>query len=435
METEQEHIEPTGVDKNSLPEFNTDLLKIYYSRLFPYQQFYDWLSYTHDPIDKELEEKGVTDPAFCRREFSFTLENDIYLRYLSFNDAEGLKKEMVSRLPIKMDLGAIYNLPPRSRQTVQSSVFEPIERELIFDIDLTDYDEVRTCCKEGNICLKCWKFCVVAVHILERILKEEFGFKHILCIYSGRRGIHMWVCDKRARQLTDRERKCILNYISITIQTNKQMENEDSLPFPPTPSIVQSFNLCEQYFTNDFLSVSNMALFDSFSLPDTGKQRLDTIMKLIDSNCLSFQERDGILSMLKETGINGKEKWLRLKSLLMSIDLSNKTKRLDPKAIHKYMSAYYILFYYVYPRIDTNVSVARNHLLKSMFCIHPKTGKVCIPIAIDQIDTFNPLTVPTLSSLIQELDNYNGDPSIDDLHKTSLGQYVDLFETEFIQHL
>ncbi len=40
-----------------------------------------------------------------------------------------------------------------------------MERELVFDIDLTDYDDVRTCGKEGHICNACWPLMAVAVEV------------------------------------------------------------------------------------------------------------------------------------------------------------------------------------------------------------------------------------------------------------------------------
>ncbi len=40
-----------------------------------------------------------------------------------------------------------------------------MERELVFDIDLTDYDDVRTCGKEGHICNKCWPLMAAAIKV------------------------------------------------------------------------------------------------------------------------------------------------------------------------------------------------------------------------------------------------------------------------------
>lgn len=46
------------------------------------------------------------------------------------------------------------------------------------------------------------------------------------------------------------------------------------------------------------------------------------------------------------------------------------------------------------PRLDSNVTTATNHLLKSPFCIHPKTGAVAIPFSLEDAANFRIEDVP-----------------------------------------
>ena len=88
------------------------------------------------------------------------------------------------------------------------------------------------------------------------------------------------------------------------------------------------------------------------------------------------------------------------------------------------MSIEALVLTYLYPRIDVNVSTGINHLLKSPWCVHPKTGKyqvlhvllinvfflllcitgkICVPIDPRHPDSFDCTRVPTLTQVINEI--------------------------------
>jgi DNA primase small subunit len=95
-----------------------------------------------------------------------------------------------------------------------------------------------------------------------------------------------------------------------------------------------------------------------------------------------------------------------------------------------------------YPRLDENVSKAQNHLLKSPFCVHPKTGRVCVPIEAAAAADFNPMAVPTLRSLVGEINAFDkahaaltAADATPDVAKTSLGPYMASFDKNFLDPL
>ena len=95
-----------------------------------------------------------------------------------------------------------------------------------------------------------------------------------------------------------------------------------------------------------------------------------------------------------------------------------------------------IVLQYTYPRLDAEVSKHRNHLLKAPFCVHPKTGRVCVPVDPRTIDKFNPSRVPTVGQLLRELDQLAPTQPVEngsgehhsDWERTSLKPYVEMLD-------
>lgn len=164
--------------------FNKEMLHTYYSRLFPYEMFHTWLSYGASSTNK--------NNSFSHREFSFTLktprDEEIYARYQSFSTSDQLKNALLKQNPIKIDIGAVFSHPPKDKNSISEQKFQPEKREFILDIDMTDYDDVRKCgCTGAQMCHVCWPLMEMALLVVEKSLGDDFGFRHILWVYSGRR--------------------------------------------------------------------------------------------------------------------------------------------------------------------------------------------------------------------------------------------------------
>ncbi|RVD84496.1 uncharacterized protein DFL_006245 [Arthrobotrys flagrans] len=387
----------------------------FYSRLFPWRQLYRWLNHSDLPS---------TD--FAHREFAFTLHNEAYLRYQSYPTFETLRRDVLKLNPSRFEIGPVYSARPRDRKQVQKGSFKPIEKELVFDIDLTDYDEIRTCCSKTKICIKCWQFVTMAIKVVDVALRDDFGFQHIMWVYSGRRGAHAWVCDKKARKLDDGKRRAITAYFEV-VKGGSQSGKKVNLDRPLHPHIRRSHDILKDDFRQNILENQD---------PFRTEKQAERLLQLLPDRQLNEALREKWDSTIERPS---SEKWKDIDALAGS----GASKTIIPKVLLEHKQD--IILEYTYPRLDAEVSKHLNHLLKSPFVVHPGTGKVCVPIDISKLDEFDPDDVPTVTQLLKEIDQWknpvkkeeDGDNSISrvsDIDKTSLKPYHDLF-SRFVQKL
>lgn len=107
-----------------------------------------------------------------------------------------------------------------------------------------------------------------------------------------------------------------------------------------------------------------------------------------------------------QTSDSPKQRWEQLKASLDDIIERGlgrdklTLQRMRAKLVRKIIPQ--VLLRFTYPRLDIHVSKAMNHLLKSPYSVHPKTGRVCVPLDPAKADEFDPTTVPTVAQLCEE---------------------------------
>ena len=385
-----------------------ETLRQFYQRLFPFRPLFQWLNHSPTP-----------QPDFQNREFAFVLPNDAYIRYQSFQSADLLRKQCLQKdTPVRFEIGPQYSINPRDRKTLRkASSFRPVMKELVFDIDMTDYDPIRTCCSGAAICHKCWQFIVMAIKVVDAALREDFGFQHILWVYSGRRGAHAWISDKRAREMDDAKRKAVAGYLEL-LRGSEHGKKGLGIRRPLHPHIDRSLKILNPFFQTDVLADQD---------PWQSSEQAEKLLQLLSDKSLTSALQKKWDSAPDRSS---NQKWADIDTVAEAGNLSTMSAKQLVEAKQD------IRLEYTYPRLDAEVSKKLNHLLKSPFVVHPGTGRVCVPIDVRRLEDFDPFAVPTVTQLLQEIDEWdkkNGDLSkeeklkVQDWQKTGLKPYVEYF--------
>lgn len=323
----------------------------------------------------------------------WALDGDYYNRYVTATDGTELRANL-ARMPSlrALHVGPVWFKACEKPDPSASTLLKFDEphahrRELIFDIDLNDYDFLDL--HEGlpdpsgaprplslEKCDYAWPVAGIAVKILTRILRDQFGFGEFLCCYSGRRGVHLWVLDERAMALDSDGRSAIASFVDLELSKCKQRASMGQRHFAKTYHLLET-----AYELFETVLVAEMGVLCPLEAREDFLVRLE----------LDDQDSMHNLRMEIDRKDSGVEAWAYIKTKVHSQAKRHPkecgwfVKRLDETVLA-----------YVWPRIDINVTKGTNHLIKAPFVAHPKTQRIAVPLQRDELLSFKPATAPTL---------------------------------------
>ena len=357
-------------------------LKKYYSIHFPAQALCLLLS-RHWDGESRLH----------KRELCIETADSCYIRWLSVSTPDELRLLFLKKGVEKFHTGAIFNECPIYKK--KNIPIQATEREFVIDIDVNDYTTWGVDPNDIDACDRAWPVVACGMKIVQHVLRSHFGFKKFLLVYSGRRGAHLTVYDTRACVLTDQERDAIVSYLQPADYVCKSGRPPywKILAFPGFSHLFKEHIL--PFWTEVCLKdrrSGGMGVLD-------GPLEKEEFMQLFDRH-----NKQGFVVVASD---NGLQMWDKLINHIKQCKNSN----------HAWSALKETLMCYLWPRLDGAVSKRRNHLSKSIFSVHPKTQRICVPIKGDSL-CFKPQLCPKYTNLA------SGDANAAKLFAT----YVDTFQ-------
>lgn len=320
---------------------------------------------------------------FVQCEIGFVIRG-AWWRNKRFTDAEELRRFLSSPTVSieRIDLGPVH--PPNEAKVKESHSRLALRRYLVFDVDLEDRSPetprgyARGCKCKGtkSICTHgCWFFMRVAIKVLTYLLRQMLGAKHILPVYSGRRGVHVWTLDETFLDLTQLDREGIVKRITQYGNPDKYEHNEH------TPYILEF--ILKPVFIERFIDGPALIRDQGtiIYLMETAREYID------ERQCQQLVPYFGRLTQERTLPIERSDAW---ELLCMAVDemAMRDAGTFERRAI----------FTLLFPRLDEDVTSRMGHCIKAPFVIHPVTKRCSVPIP--DVDTWTPDMAPRISDLV-----------------------------------
>jgi len=306
---------------------------------------------------------------------------DFVKRYLSGDNANALKGVILSYLRHKIEaihIGPTYSdgVAERDRKRFREPS-HPIARVFSLDVDLTDYDHLDIDATDQDACDAAWPMSAIAVTILRHLLHDAFGFKHMLTVFSGRRGVHVHVLDASAIRMDDEARKAVISNLNFSPHKKHARRANDQLVHYVNGRPGLWLNL-ERLFVDIALDPDGLNLlgFDHQreAFVDTLNLYGQTFLELKPTIMAAHSGREAYLSALTFLKPHFSQQWVRNVFRATVIGM-------------------------IWPRIDVGVGTL-NHTIRCPFSVHDKANRLATPVRTDSegdVFKFHPSRAPYIN--------------------------------------
>ena len=307
------------------------------------------------------------------REFSCEIEIDadgsiVWKRYVSCASPDELAKVVRGRSFRALHIGPCFS---ESAYGARRPGVVPVSKELVFDLDLQDVgwfdvDKSNQAANDRYV-----RAIFASCHVLVEILREVMGFEWFVPVYSGRRGVHLWVLDERAFGWGDEARAALCAFVASTPSKND-------------PRVINTRHIRSNPSFGDAtwaaVARAGEALLRPFAqggvgLLDKPRDAASFLAKLVDvptdgpERTARERERKHVAAAAKlaSSGHSGERALQGIREAVASNAFY--ANRLDD-----------VLLSLVWPAIDVGATAKTNHCSKSIFSLHAKTGRVAVPV-------------------------------------------------------
>jgi DNA primase small subunit len=357
-----------------------------------------------------------------RREFAITLPGGTMIRHHGFESHTLWRDHLTQRfMPVALHTGPIRasKLEATGKAAEQPRV---VGRELVFDIDIDAYDrdESRRCCKGKKCCKQCWKLVVAAADVIDSRL-DQMGWSHRLYVYSGSRGLHVWVLDREACSLSESARAALVNVFACQAPRTEVLQWRAGMggsgPDGWRRGRSSSFSVQEGEAQPEVQVLDASALYRIPPMPheeDAARLVFGSFASMVEARqwpvpsppewiyqrivrCAtlqpSFGDRDSAVKL------DQYDAWAWQKACLHRLDITKKEKGVTFAGEPAWTWLVRTVLSRVAPRLDAAPTVQVAHLVKTPMSVHGGSKKPAVVLSREQLSTFDPASVPTVEEL------------------------------------